>query len=543
MLSPSLSQLLERARTRFGLEVEVLDAALRHVYPLSSTPLTKMVEESPAARQALQEALAGSGGEQLASAAGPYQVLRLRRATTKVKRSSALVAVRRLAPPSGAGQGPEAWPELARAIVEADVAASESLKDEREHARRLLATMRFLRQLVEIESETALGHAIVQAAAVWFDVDARIFERSPAGDFRLTRALPGVTVHANARTLGAHWVTPTGDILRVGSIPEWGELASGVEVALVPLSVHERPAWVLALVGSLPAEASSVFAVLGRVVGAQIERLRAATRDRTRARFEAIIESGGVTERLAVRLMQELAEATAAESASLVLHRDGRARRLVRVGSSDAVDTPAEGHAWRFTETAFDCRLPLRASAFAALELRSPCFPSDVELVAEVATSVIRNWLVGAEPSLMDVTRDVLPSLASAFDSRIAEELERARRFDLQLSLVLIGIPGPDAQGHEAAGRVRDAVRRELRGSDVLGTLPRDGFAALLTHTGDAGSRHVAARLRRRLQEASAQFDLTGVTLGRADFSPECPTAEAMLSQAAMDATPIGVGA
>ena len=37
MLSPALSELLERARTRFGLEVEVMDATLKHVYPDGTT--------------------------------------------------------------------------------------------------------------------------------------------------------------------------------------------------------------------------------------------------------------------------------------------------------------------------------------------------------------------------------------------------------------------------------------------------------------------------------------------------------------------------
>ena len=58
MLSSSLSQLLERARTRFGLEVEVLDATLQHVYPASTTALGRMIEESPIVRQSLLAALA-----------------------------------------------------------------------------------------------------------------------------------------------------------------------------------------------------------------------------------------------------------------------------------------------------------------------------------------------------------------------------------------------------------------------------------------------------------------------------------------------------
>src|SRR5690242_9444592 len=80
MLSSSLSQLLERARTRFGLEVEVLDSTLQHVYPDSTTVLSRMIEESPVVRQSLLSALADGRPEQLAEAGVHYQVFPLRRA-------------------------------------------------------------------------------------------------------------------------------------------------------------------------------------------------------------------------------------------------------------------------------------------------------------------------------------------------------------------------------------------------------------------------------------------------------------------------------
>src|SRR5206468_11677125 len=113
-----------------------------------------------------------------------YQVFPLRRAT-KIRQASALVAVRRTERKIESVDDERAWPELARAIVEADFAAAEALTDERQQSRRLLATLRFLRHLVETDTEADLAHAIVQAAAVWFDVDARIFYRNLSGEFVL----------------------------------------------------------------------------------------------------------------------------------------------------------------------------------------------------------------------------------------------------------------------------------------------------------------------------------------------------------------------
>jgi hypothetical protein len=58
MLSTALSQLFERARTRFGLEVEILDAELQRVYPDAGSDLGRLIAESPSVRSALLDALA-----------------------------------------------------------------------------------------------------------------------------------------------------------------------------------------------------------------------------------------------------------------------------------------------------------------------------------------------------------------------------------------------------------------------------------------------------------------------------------------------------
>jgi hypothetical protein len=338
MLSSSLSQLLERARTRFGLEVEVLDAGLRHVYPVSSTSLGRLIEESPAVRQALLDALADGRPEQFDGADGQYQVFPLRR-TARLRQASALVAVRRSERGPSSDEG-KAWPELARAIVEADFAAADALTDERQNSRRLLATLRFLRHLVETDAEADLAHAMVQAAAVWFDVDARIFQRDLAGEFVLHTALPGAHVEDSARRLNPAWMAEGVEAVRLGSISEWGQSAGGSEVVLVPLSVNGQPEWVLALIGSFPADAEALFAVLGRIVGVQLDTIRTRRRDRTREQFEALVEQGGVVpELLAVRIVRELTDMTAAATASLILNRHGRERRVVCIGTS--ADAPA----------------------------------------------------------------------------------------------------------------------------------------------------------------------------------------------------------
>ena len=541
MLSPSLSQLLERARTRFGLEVEVIDATLQHVYPDGATALARMIEGSPDVRQSLLGALAGGRPERVDDAGVQYQVFPLRSAA-RVRRGSALVAVRHTVRGAVAVDEETAWPELARGIVEADFAASDALSDEKQQSRRLLGTLRFVRHLAEIDSEAGLAQAVVQAAAVWFDVDARIFERDLGGDFVLHTSLPGAHVEEPARHLSSHRVGSSLEPARLGPVPEWGDVAQESEVTLVPLSSGATTNWVLALIGSLPADAEVLFAVLGRIIGVQLETIRTARRDQVRERLQSLVEhGGGVHELVAVRFVRELADMTAAAAASLVLTRLGRERRLVSLGASAEIQEPGvrSSSSTRFTPEGFVCALPLGDRAFGTLTLGPPPgerFGSDAALVTQVASDILHGWLAAAEPSLIDVTREPIRPPVSAFVQRIEEELERAKRFDLRFSLVLVQIARPEAVDEDATSLMQDAMRQELRGSDVLGTMSGDRVAALLTHTDSAGSHRVVDRLRRRLSETAEPLQLAGVTVGQAAFSPECCTADALLLQAASEA-------
>jgi hypothetical protein len=387
----------------------------------------------------------------------------------------------------------------------------------------------------------------VQAAAVWFDVDARIFQRDLAGDFVLHTTLPGAHVEEAAKRLGPHSFAGGADAVRLGPIPEWGQSAGESEVVLVPLSADGHPNWILALIGAFPLHAETLFAALGRVVGVQLETIRARRRDRTREHFEALVEQGGeVSELLAVRLVRELADMTSADYASLVLTSDGQHRRLVSIGTSGEVPSGAADVTgpWRFSPALFACPLPLGKGTAATLQIsRAPgeWFSPDAELVTRVAARVLQCWLAGAQPFLQDVTREVAQPRVSEFRRRIEEELERAKRFDLRLSLVLVRIPA-DAPGIEDATQLmQDAMRRELRASDVLGIMTAQGVAALLTHTDGPGLHNVVIRLRRRLGEAVAGLNLPGVTVGHAALSAECCTADSLLSRAALEAEPVSV--
>ncbi len=100
-----------------------------------------------------------------------------------------------------------------------------------------------------------------------------------------------------------------------------------------------------------------------------------------------------------------------------------------------------------------------------------------------------------------------------ALEHRVEEEFERARRYSLSFSLVLLGIDelrsANEKQGAVAAGRLRDQVgetlRRELRVPDLIVPYGPDEFAIVLPETGQIGARQSVLRVRERL--TSLPFD------------------------------------
>jgi len=140
--------------------------------------------------------------------------------------------------------------------------------------------------------------------------------------------------------------------------------------------------------------------------------------------------------------------------------------------------------------------------------------------VAEVALGGSKHRAVEAD------------SETAAFERRIQEEVERAKRFHLGLGLVLIGTTAGGDEDQRTLHALVDVIRPELRASDLLGRVRGDRMAVVLVHAAAEGAESVATRLRDRLSAVSDRVALTSVQMGNAVFSNECGSAEALISQA-----------
>ena len=542
MLSSALSHVLERARTRYGLDVEILDSELRNLYPETATELARTVRDNPDLRGSLRDTIQSGQPRDMEVAGRRFRVSSLR--GSRLGDRGGLLAVGSTG--AAARLDDASSYEIVKAAIEADLSASDALRDERQGSRRLLAILRFLRYLLDSANEADLTQALVQAAAIWFDVDARVYRRDLSGDFVLTNWLPGADPDSLSRRLDALSVGTDREVRRVPAINEPGTLPhSAGEVVVVPLAGPSSLDWVLTLSGAVAHEAESVFPVVARVVGVQLDALHARAMSEARLRFETIVRQSGFTaERLALQLVGELVRSTKADAATLTLVREGASRRIASFGPQAEEPESVSDDTWSMRADRFICALPLAPNQRAVLELRPAAgavLGKDAADITTVFARVLQTWLVGATSSFVDPTEipegERRDAGAGLFEKRIEEELERAKRFDLHLSLVLVDVTAPSP----AVAQIVDALRRELRGSDLLGTTSGRQVAALLTHTDDRGLDNVVARVRRRLADAADRLNIADVRVGQAAFSPDCRTAAALLSRAVREAEPIVV--
>jgi diguanylate cyclase (GGDEF)-like protein len=113
-------------------------------------------------------------------------------------------------------------------------------------------------------------------------------------------------------------------------------------------------------------------------------------------------------------------------------------------------------------------------------------------------------------------------------DRRLSEECERARRFGLPLSVLLLDIDHfkqvNDHFGHQAGDQVLVSfvkfVNQELREPDVLTRYGGEEFMVIATQTPHAGAVEVAERLRKAIE--SSRFTLPSSVEGPPEISLTC---------------------
>ena len=526
-LSPAGLALLEMLEQQTGVSFEVLHLWLDPVRHSASSDFAQRMEEPEVAEEVLKALRTGEVrvGQIRGAAFGAFPLRRVREvvgclvASQRVTTDKASSAAVRTIEEAGA---------LARGILESDLQVNGQLAASQALTRRLHATLRFLGQLGTYESDRDVMHAVLHAATVWFDLECRIYSRRPDGRFVLSGALPGVEqagqpleAERAAQLVAARRFPPAGEL------DDLGFNGRKDEVLVLPVGIGE-PAWLILLAGSLDSNVELTFGAIARVLTGDLQARELARLERWQNRLAQLPSATrAVPEHALAELLEELVREAGAENAKMTVADRGARRQLATVGNGTSLyagdgasDDPAQ----------LSVTIPVSSDTSANLTLvgAGPLGPGAAALV-QTWVKALRPWLAevalgGSRPRAVEADSET-----SVFERRIQEEVERAKRFNLGLGLVLIG-PGELSHARMTFDTVAAAVRPELRASDLLGRLRTGMMAVVLVHAGADGAESVTERLSARL--SALMPELPGVQLGRAVFTPECTSAEELIARA-----------
>ena len=131
------------------------------------------------------------------------------------------------------------------------------------------------------------------------------------------------------------------------------------------------------------------------------------------------------------------------------------------------------------------------------------------------------------------------------FLERLDEEFARSRRYELELSLLVLDVDRfkavNDGHGHRVGDQVLAAIAQVMasqkRQTDFVGRLGGDEFGMLLTGTGLVGARDVADRLGSRTSDlrlpvSAGKELLVTLSIGVVTLEPPCKTSQDLLDRA-----------
>ena len=535
--SPAAWALLEMLQQQAGVSLEVVHVWLHPVRQASSGGFAGAIDEPGVAEEVLKAIRTGEVRVETANGM-TFGVFPLRRAREVV---GCLIVARRPSADSGAADRAndanivERTGALARTALESDLVLNARVNESQALTRRLHGILRFLGQLGSYESERDVMHAVLQAATVWFDLDCRIYERQTDGSFLLAGTLPGAEQPATGARIDAvraEQLLAARRYPSAGDLDDLGLTGRRDEVLVLPVGIR-RPEWIILLAGALDPNVELTFSAIVRVLGAELQ-----ARDRARVEHwqERLDVTASAAQRVPEPVVQGLFEALVAEVGAdggrVTLMKSGAERLLAAIGSA-----PPNGS----TPRPSDQNVSVLASTFPVSrlsELRMELWSQtalgrSATMAAHAWGRAVRPWLAETIAGVQDVSARPEPVAdVSTFERRIQEEVERAKRFHLGLGLVLIGPSSRNPEDRNTLHALVEEIRPELRASDLLGPVRGDRMAVVLVHAATEGAESVAVRLRERLAALSAAVALRTVEMGKAVFSAECASADALISQA-----------
>jgi len=378
----------------------------------------------------------------------------------------------------------------------------------------------------------------MEALALWYDADVRLYRCDLSDAFVLESCLPGGELHGVAVRLSGASISGRHEVFRLDSMDDVAALGwtGPPDTLFVPLTLGDSTEWLLTVSGAGDPGLAVTLGLLSRVVSVRLTHLHREAVDRLRASLRAVLTFGDAPFDATLRLALEvIARGGGALSAQLATFGDAQRPPVLVAGWACADDDGpnfAEACRTRATSQRITTAVPVGSGLTAVLTLRAeePGFSNSAVRLAQAAAEMLGVWVSGALVPPREVRVAADSEYSTEFVGRLSGYVDTLGRLRTGGAVAVVLPHGDNADGFQL-DEVMQVVQDQVRSTDVVGIV---GCGAGV-FIADASSE-AAATLADRLIRGAQLRGIRAVRVGVATFPPLSESAEMLVRRARINA-------
>ncbi len=422
---------------------------------------------------------------------------------------------------------------------------------------RLSSALRHLARVADTGQERDLIDVVLQAAAIWYDLDVRGYRRNLHGRFVLEAWLPGADLRSAPRDFSGFATVSGCDVVRISSFAEqeqlgWHGLPGDLLMLPIPFDAQTQPRWVLVTSNKFDSPVDPCLLMLCQILGSLLQQAAAKAVEEVQQRLlQRLVKSDDPLEQVTTTALEDLVNLVDGAHGRLVVQtgEDRRTRTLASVGG-DWLDAPLPiSNAGQSVVSArrITVWLTLGPNAVAVCDLRPGPdreFTDTQAALVEAGLMVLGVWLSGRLKGVTGERRPGVPQSTADFESQLADEVRLASRLNLQAGLLVMEVPPASQTGGSSTkpSPVLHDLSRQIRSSDLAGRLDGGHLGVLFLRVGTDGLKAAGQRIRSRLDAVARGAGLSSVRLGLAAFAPGEESIASVVARARASARRSGSG-